>query len=594
MRGAERAARLPLALADADEDTRLSSTPQRWLLPPLVVTGLAVLGSLAVHLPAYVGLGVLSEILLTDQPAPPPIQLELVDSSPSHASELEVDPESVPEPAPEEPEPESESQSAPEREAEPVIARVRQPELEPEPEPTPEPPRPVQPRTVSQDRATSVSHRSRDPNVEPPEDARHLAEENSRVEEETVARVTNAQIDEPEPTPGASEEQAQEAETEGNAEEGRIADLEDVEGSDERLPTPEETRLPPPRRPSPAPSRSPTPQVAEAAEGGDGRERASSGRTPPREAAGGGRQQRGGGARQTREILVSDGTGTFRMRVPNEEPEGEGEGEEGGPAVEGRGSGEEGDGRASGRAGRGRRVARGGGRSGRGAPDLRISWSDFVSVYGEEELRRQREAWVEQRRSRTRGRSHEERWERFRAAIINYDVQVRPGNQTALNTRADPFAAYIASMHRRIHRRFAEDFLPNMPAAIRAAVASNPNLHTKLEIGIGPDGNIARIGVVATSGEILFDFGAYSAVMGAQPFEPTPEAIRSPDGLVYVHWGFYANHRQCGTFNAEAYILARGAEGSAPPPLMPGDSLFNPSPNEPRGETSVDRERADD
>lgn len=552
----------------------------RWLFPPALVAALAIAGSLALHVPAYVGLGVLREVLRDEAPAPAaaPMEIEIVERrpSPTQAEVTEAEPEPIEH---EGAVPEEES----EPEAPPRDAR-REPERPDEPEPevpvivqaTPPPPAPP----PQSQRRVSVAHRSQDPDVEPPEDAQYLAEENSRVEEETKARVTNAQADDPEPQVGAAEERPPESEEEGDAAEDEVADLQDAEGTDERDPTPEEAQLPPPPERPRQSSRSRRPQASEAAEG-DGRSGAADGRAAPREAAGGGRQAQGGGAPRTREVIVSDGTGTFRMRVPvDERPDGQGEGEGGGVAIDGSGRGREGAGRASGRAGRGRRTARGGGTRGRGAPDLRLSWSDFASVYGEEELRREREAWVEQRRSRTAGAGHQRRWEEFRAALENYDVHVRPGNQTALNTRADPFAAFIAAMHRRIHPRFADDFWRNLPSTTQAMLPSNPNMHTMLEIAIGPTGNVERIGVVATSGDILFDYGAYNAVMGAQPFSAPPESIRSPDGLVYLRWGFYANQRQCGTVNAEAYILANAPAGGEPePPLVPGEPIFEPRPD---------------
>lgn len=113
-------------------------------------------------------------------------------------------------------------------------------------------------------------------------------------------------------------------------------------------------------------------------------------------------------------------------------------------------------------------------------------------------------------------------------------------------------------MHRRIHIRYSDSFIPSMPEPVRAAFQANQNVHTTLELGINAEGRVAHIGVVGTSGEILLDLGAYEAVMAAQPFEPPNEAIRSPDGLAYVHWSFYANHRRCGTFNARPFILAGG------------------------------------
>ncbi|HEY8428903.1 MAG TPA: hypothetical protein VIL20_11035 [Sandaracinaceae bacterium] len=545
--------------------------------PRFAVALVALAGSLAIHVPAYVGLGLL-ESLLEDEPvaAEASVELEIVEPQ----ATAPVSEASTPAPG-EDPEHDGVAIARErERELERDVPQEQERRARREPERAPLPtPRPVEPPPDPARRRTSVAHRSRDPSVAPPEDARYLAEENSRVEEETLARVRSAQADEPDPSPAAARERV-ESEDEGDSAEQASADLHDAQGSNERNPTPEEARLPPERPREHEASRSPTPQASQAARG-DERAGSAPGASPPSHAAGGGRRTQGGAARSEREVIVSDGTGTFRVRVPNPRPEGEGEGEGGDVASIGPGRGHAGEGRAAGAAGRGRHHAQGGGAAGAGAPDLRMSWTQFASLYGEEELRRQREAYLEQRRSRTRGSSHQQRWERFRAALEHYDVSVRPGNQTALNTRADPFAAYIASMHRRIHRRFAEDFLVRPPPTVAAVLATNPDMHTKLEIAIDANGRVARIGVVATSGDILFDYGAYNSVMTAQPFEATPEAIRSPDGLVYLHWSFYANERRCGTMNAEAYILARAPEGPARDlPVPNAGSIFRPSPEE--------------
>jgi hypothetical protein len=566
------------------------------VLPPVAVTLIALIGSLGLHLPAYVGLGVLKALLEDEKrPAPArPVQIEIVESSPTEVAR-ETAPTEAPVPVEETLEEPRERSREVAQAAPPPAPTPPPPEAEPPPAVPPPTPAQAPPPPPETTRRTSVTHRSRDPNVPPPDDAQFLAEQNSRVEEETIARVRNNQTDDPEPQLAAPQEETPNEPDPGDASEQRSAELREAEGSDERTPTPEEARLPDEPPPEQRPSRSRTPNASEAARG-DAREGASEeepGR--PREVAGGGRQASGGGERPLREVIVSDGNGTFRIRVPNERPQGEGEGEGGGLAVSGEGRGQEGDGVASGRAGSGRRRARGGGAGGRGAPDLRVSWTDFASLYGEEELQRQRELWLEQRRSRTRGASHQERWEQFRAAIENYTAQVRPGNQTALNTRADPFAAYLAEVHRRIHVRFADSFLRALPSTVEAVYRGNPNMHTKLEIALGPDGRVARIGVIATSGDILFDFGAYNAVMRAQPFAASPEAIRSPDGLVYMHWSFYRNERQCGTFNAEPYILARAPSGPAPAlPSLDADAVFAPSPEAPRRRSSRDTAPRDD
>ncbi|MBX3275932.1 MAG: TonB family protein [Sandaracinaceae bacterium] len=538
----------------------------RSALPPMLVLAIALVASWAIHVPVYVGLGLLSKMLERERPeppSPPPLELELLagpEPEPEPPDEARV-PEPPEPPAPDRPR----AREAPR--ARLATARPAAPQAQPaapapavEAAPTPPPPSEPPPENLR-----SVEHRSRDPNVEPPPDAQHLAEENSRVEEEMQARIRNPYRDDPTPQPAPSDEPTA-PEEEGDAPETVQAQLRDREGSDARDPTLAELTPQPPTRARPPPT-SRTPSVAEAAEGDESRG-GSEGSTSPRQAAGGGARARGGGETlETRDVVIDDGNGRFTIRVPVR-PEGSGPGEEGGPALAGRGQGNEGAGRASGPAGRSGRTARGGAAQGGGAPNLRLSWTDFATIYGEEELARERELALAQRQSRTRGASRQERWERFRAAIENYDVRVRPGNQTALNTRADPFARYIAAMHRRIHQRFALSFLTRVPDGVDETFRTNSEMHTNLEIGVDAQGRVDHVTVVGTSGNTLFDLGAFEAVMGAQPFPEPPANIRSPDGLVYMHWAFYRNHRQCGTFNARAFILAQAPPrrgGTTPP-----------------------------
>jgi TonB family protein len=507
----------------------------RWLLPPgFLAFSIAVIGSLALHVPAYVGLGILESFF--DDHEPPPIQ----------AASVEMEIVETPEPVPE-----------PEEEAEPDEERPDQPApVEEQAAPQPEPPRPepqpppavAETPPVSQPQPmnrTSVEHRSRDPNVEPPEDAQYLAEENSRVEEEMMANVRSPNANDPEPQASTPDEPLPESELEGDAAEEEVANVVDTEGAEvpDRGESSDES--------SEETSESRTPREASASQQAQSQ-------------PSGGREASGGGERPTETVIIRDATGTYRVRVAVR-PEGEGDGDEGGIARAGEGQGRRGEGRSRGRAGRGR-----------GTPSLRMSWTDFTSMYGEEELERDRALAIARRRGHARGANREERWQRFRAAIENYDVQVRPGNQTALNTRADPFAAYVARMHRGIHVQFADGFLLHLPSTVEAAFQTNPEMNTRLEIAIGADGSVASIGVVSTSGDLLFDFGAYNAVMNAAPFGATPENIRSPDGLVYVHWSFYRNQRQCGTFNARMFILAGGGAPAARPP-PPESSLLGPA-----------------
>jgi TonB family protein len=88
-------------------------------------------------------------------------------------------------------------------------------------------------------------------------------------------------------------------------------------------------------------------------------------------------------------------------------------------------------------------------------------------------------------------------------------------------------------------------------------------LTATVEIVLERDGRVARVGIARTSGSTMFDVASMNSVRRSAPFGEAPEAIRSADGRVYIHWGFYRSERQCGTFNAEPFILsAPGASGA--------------------------------
>ncbi|MET0386525.1 MAG: TonB family protein [Polyangiales bacterium] len=250
----------------------------------------------------------------------------------------------------------------------------------------------------------------------------------------------------------------------------------------------------------------------------------------PREVAAG--SEKIGGEEQT--VVIQDGAGSIRIRKT---APGRGPGSSGGEARKG----------GSANAPRAE-----GGRAGDGT-NLKLSWSQFEATFGEKELKEQRDAYLEQHRTKSRGGQREEDWRKFRAAVENFVDRVKPGNQTALNAAASPFAAYLAEMHRSIHREFAMRFLPSLPLV--GGAFSDPNLVTRLEIIVNNDGSLHQVGVVRTSGFTPFDYGAWNAVTRAAPFPQPPKRILSGDGRVYLRWDFYNNERQCGTFNAEPFIL---------------------------------------
>jgi TonB family protein len=191
----------------------------------------------------------------------------------------------------------------------------------------------------------------------------------------------------------------------------------------------------------------------------------------------------------------------------------------------------------------------------RGLPGINtnMAFQDYERLMGKEKLDAEREV-AARKMSSQKGR-----WERKLAAIKssleNFVPDVRPGNQTALKTRAHPFALYIARMHRRIHELWGFGFLEELDNKGANHPLNNPDLWVNLEVSVNPDGTVHKVTIAKTSGKTEFDVAAIDTVISSAPYEATPEAIRSVDGRIYLRWGFYRNWRQCGTFNVEPYIL---------------------------------------
>lgn len=347
----------------------------------------------------------------------------------------------------------------------------------------------------------AIEQRSQNPDVEPPPDARYIAQENQRVEEETVAKIRNYNRDDQETAVGQQQKPASTLDKEGNSQDDKIADARDKQGSEARTVTEDEAKK---ERPDKAIDADPIKAERVASESPNGRRSTTTGDQA--------------GRQDDKTITITDGAGTFTVSRPSRAGQG------GGQRAKGRGPGTE------------------------------LTWSKFEAAVGSDKLREDRRARIAEHKSSQQGVSRAKNWDQFRAAIENFTPTVKPGAQTALNAAASPFASYIAAVHRRIHRQFADRFLRNLPM-FAGSPYSDPTLMTKLEIVLNKDGSVHRVGIARTSGLLPFDFGAFNSVLRAQPYPPAPDSILSGDGRVYFHWGFYKNQRQCGTFNAEPYIL---------------------------------------
>jgi TonB family protein len=191
----------------------------------------------------------------------------------------------------------------------------------------------------------------------------------------------------------------------------------------------------------------------------------------------------------------------------------------------------------------------------RGLPGVHtaMSFTDYERIMGKEKIDEERQV-AARKMSSKKGR-WERKLEAVKSSLENFVPDVRPGNQTALKTRAHPFALYVARMHRRIHELWGFGFLDDLDGKPADHPLNNQELWTNLEVAVNADGSVHKVTIAKTSGKTEFDVAAVDTVLSAAPYEATPEAIRSVNGKVYLRWGFYRNWRQCGTFNVEPYIL---------------------------------------
>jgi TonB family protein len=397
------------------------------------------------------------------------------------------------------------------------------------------------------------------PNQADNPNAHFIGDEANHVDKETASTQTSHDQDDPNPTPGGSHLNS-EKQT-GDSDQTKIAENEEHQGEKNRGPGERGTEfelqpLPPSMRPQGAfrlPGLS-APQAARS--GGDGRAPTPSPETPTATPGGAGPASPdvSGG---------TDGTWSFN-------PVRAGAGGGSGSLV---GSGQantpNGSPPISSTAWLGL-----GGKVGPGQVNLNLNQEGVIASVGQEQLRKEREADGERRKSEHRGSWVASNFERWRSAIENYVSSVKPGNQTALNTAAVPFATYLNGMHNRIHPIFAESFLGSLDALPKSNPLNDRKLITRLEIVVTRDGHIVRMGIVKPSGVTAFDVAALDAVQRASPFGPAPTAIVSPDGRVYLHWEFHRDEvYACSTMNARPFML------NVPPRAPPVDP--NPAPTTP-------------
>ncbi|AKT41655.1 hypothetical protein [Chondromyces crocatus] len=484
------------------------------------------------------------------------------------------------EPKKEEPKPEPPKPALPPLTPPPPPPMAAAPPPPPEPkkdEPKPEPPKPPDPIEI--DRRLAVSQHVEKEQEDNP-NANRIADQANKVEEETMAQIRSKDQDDPKPSPGQS---AGPKDKVGDSDEEKSAQSEDKAGDETKAPgeaapdsrTAEHhnpAKESPSASPVPAQKEGPPPSAPASVAGGP---KGAAGPKAPRPEQPAEKGSLGGAGPASPEAIAAD-KGGYTLDPAN--PGGDGKSRTAGrrrkpkpyePPVK------------VGSIGLGAPGTPGG-------PNLNLSMAGVEAAVGHETLKRERAAEGASRRSRHRGSWETNKWERWRAAIENYDPTVKVGNQTALNAARVPFATYINRIHNRLHPIFAEEFLASLDDLSKSHAFNNPNLVTHLEIVLAKDtGRIVRLGVTRTSGLTAFDIVALNSVHRSSPFGEAPEAIVSPDGNVYLHWEFHRDpFDACTTRNARPYLLKGGAAQPATPTPLPEKKPRGSSEGAPGGPPS--------
>lgn len=416
------------------------------------------------------------------------------------------------------------------------------------------------------DKRISIVQHVKDKNQKDNPEAKFRANEANHVAEETQARITSTDQNDPKPTPGRT--YAGPNEDPGNAEETEVAHSEERFGERNLAPTdtsesPQKlaiVRVTPRSQPAPAPA--PAPRPEQAAQRGQKAQAA----VEDKEAVPETLDARGGSfdvpeQRTAQAAAPAKKARKHRLFAPKRSRR----------PLDFLGLGSTGT-------------------TSRGI-NLNLSQQDALAIVGADQLRHHRQKDAERRLSQHRGSWKNLGLERWRAAIENYVPSIKPGNQTALNAARAPWASYLNTIHNRLHPIFAWGFLDSLDSQPASSRLNDMELKTYLEIVLSKeDGRVVRMGVTRTSGITVFDIGALESVQRAEPFGTPPKQILSPDGHAYLHWEFHRNPIfACSTYYAHPYIKKleqRPAPPRIDPPLLPPAKERGPADDGRRGQYS--------
>lgn len=159
--------------------------------------------------------------------------------------------------------------------------------------------------------------------------------------------------------------------------------------------------------------------------------------------------------------------------------------------------------------------------------------------------------------------NYAEKQKLIKGSLENMITEIKPGNHTSVNAKRSVYVGYINAIHRRIHERWANEYLISLDTSYsRSSPLQDPDLNTTLEFVIdAKSGEFEAINLVKSSGQMLFDAEAISTSwnIGKRP-NPPPQIV-SPNGKIYLHWNFWRDGRQCGVMSASIFLLNETSDG---------------------------------
>ncbi|MDB4982505.1 MAG: hypothetical protein JWM82_3257 [Myxococcales bacterium] len=105
---------------------------------------------------------------------------------------------------------------------------------------------------------------------------------------------------------------------------------------------------------------------------------------------------------------------------------------------------------------------------------------------------------------------------------------------------------YLQRLHAHVHKRWANNFLQLISQNLPLSDALNdPSRVAEADVIIGGDGRLLNVTLTKKSGFAGFDDAIPEILKDSSPFPKPPQASRSDDDNLHVHWTFARDERRC-------------------------------------------------